>query len=149
MVRELLERGRIGGEQHSVMGIIAPSYRGISTPSEPRCSAGASSRESDDAAHEHVAIIDDALAQELWPNEEAIGKKLNVSDSPKGAYQFERDWAVVVRVVKHIQCHSLTVMVRPQIYVPYQLARGPSLLLSTPLALFLISLLQRGRKSPC
>jgi putative ABC transport system permease protein len=27
--------------------------------------------------------------------------------------------------VKHIQCHSLTVMVRPQIYLPYQLAPRP------------------------
>jgi predicted lysophospholipase L1 biosynthesis ABC-type transport system permease subunit len=59
------------------------------------------------------------------PNEDAIGKKLNVSDSPKVAYQFERDWAVVVGIVKHIQCHSLTVMVRPQIYLPYQLAPRP------------------------
>ncbi len=81
--------------------------------------------ESDDAAHQHVIIIDDVLAQELWPGEDSIGKKLNVSDSPSGPYQFQRDWAVVVGVVKHIQCHSLTLMVRPQIYVPFQLAPRP------------------------
>jgi predicted permease len=112
-------------EQHSVMAdhrSILPGYFGAIGATLLR---GRDFGESDDAAHQHVAIIDDALARELWPNEDAIGKKLNVSDSPKGPYQFERDWAVVVGIVKHIQCHSLTVMVRPQIYVPYQLAPRP------------------------
>jgi len=81
--------------------------------------------DSDDAAHQHVAIIDEVLAKELWPDGSAIGQKLNVSDSPKGPYQFERDWAVVVGVVRHIQCHSLTAIVRPQVYVPYPLAPRP------------------------
>ena len=81
--------------------------------------------ETDDVAHQHVAIIDDLLARQLWPGGDAIGKKLNVSDSPKGPYQFERDWAVVIGVVRHIQCHSLTVFVRPQIYLPFQLAPRP------------------------
>ncbi|MBV9497847.1 MAG: ABC transporter permease, partial [Acidobacteriaceae bacterium] len=83
--------------------------------------------ESDDAAHEHVAIIDDVLAQQLWPHGDAIGKKLNVSDSPKGPYQFQRDWLVVVGVVRHVQYHSLAVIVRPQIYVPFQLAPRPTM----------------------
>jgi len=81
--------------------------------------------EADDAAHEHVIIIDDLLARELWPDGDAIGKKLNITDSPSGPYQFQRDWAVVVGVVRHIQCHSLTAIVRPQIYVPFQLAPRP------------------------
>jgi predicted permease len=79
----------------------------------------------DDAAHQHVAIIDEELARQTWPGQDALGKKLNVSDSPKGPYQFERDWLVVVGVVKHVQYHSLTVMVRPQIYVPFRLAPRP------------------------
>jgi predicted permease len=81
--------------------------------------------DSDDPAHEHVVIIDDVLAKELWPNESALGKKLNVGDSPKGPYQFERDWAVIVGVVRHVQYHSLTTIVRPQIYVPFPLAPRP------------------------
>jgi putative ABC transport system permease protein len=112
-------------EQHTVMAdhrSILPGYFNTIGATLLR---GRDFTESDDAAHQHVAIIDDVLARELWPNEDALGKKLNVSDSPKGAYQFERDWAVVVGIVKHIQCHSLTVMVRPQIYVPYQLAPRP------------------------
>ena len=83
--------------------------------------------ESDDAAHEHVAIVDDVLARQLWPHGDAIGKRLNVSDSPKGPYEFERDWLVVVGVVRHVQYHSLAAMVRPQIYMPFQLAARPTM----------------------
>jgi putative ABC transport system permease protein len=83
--------------------------------------------ESDDAAHQHVAVIDEILARRLWPGESALGKRINGSDSPKGPYQFERDWLVVVGVVRHIQCHTLTATVRPQIYVPYPLAPRPSM----------------------
>jgi len=83
--------------------------------------------DSDDAAHQHVAVIDDILARHLWPGESALGKRINASDSPKGPYQFERDWLVVVGVVRHIQCHTLMATVRPQIYVPYPLAPRPSM----------------------
>jgi hypothetical protein len=72
-------------------------------------------------------VIDDVLAHQLWPGEDALGKRINVSDSPKGPYEFERDWVTVVGVVRHIQCHTLTVIVRPQIYLPYQLAPRPSM----------------------
>jgi putative ABC transport system permease protein len=81
--------------------------------------------DADDAAHEHVAIIDDQLATQTFAGESALGKKVNISDSPKGFYQFERDWVVVVGVVKHIQNFSLTASGRPQIYVPFQLAPRP------------------------
>ncbi len=81
--------------------------------------------DADNAAHQHVAIIDDALAKQTWPGQDPLGRRLNISDSPKGFYQFEPDWVVVVGVVKHVQYHSLTTMVRPQIYVPFQLAPRP------------------------
>ena len=48
-------------------------------------------------------------------------------DSPQGFYQFQRDWAVIVGVVHHVQYHSLTAIVRPQIYVLYPLAPRPSM----------------------
>ncbi|MGH9481283.1 MAG: FtsX-like permease family protein, partial [Terriglobales bacterium] len=79
----------------------------------------------DDAAHQHVIIVDDALARQAWPGQDAIGKKLHISDSPAGFYQFQDDWGVVVGVVGHVQYHSLTVMVRPQVYEPYPLAPRP------------------------
>jgi putative ABC transport system permease protein len=83
--------------------------------------------ESDDAVHQHVAVIDEILARQLWPGELALGKRINVSDSPKGPYQFERDWIVIVGVIRHVQYHTLTATVRPQIYLPYPLAPRPSM----------------------
>ena len=91
--------------------------------------AGRDFTETDDASHEHVAVIDDVLARELWPDGDALGKKINVSDSPKGPYEFQRDWLVIVGVVRHIQNHSLTVMVRPQVFVPFQLAPRPTMVM--------------------
>jgi ABC-type antimicrobial peptide transport system permease subunit len=88
--------------------------------------AGRDFTESDDASHQHVAIVDDALAQRAWPGRNPLGKKLHVSDSPAGPYQFQDDWVVVVGVVRHVQYHSLTVTVRPQIYLPYRLAPRPA-----------------------
>ena len=79
----------------------------------------------DDAVRQLVAIVDDALAQRTWPGQDPLGKKLHVSDSPAGPYQFQDDWVVVVGVARHVQYHSLTVMVRPEIYLPYQLASRP------------------------
>ncbi|MGA8595809.1 MAG: FtsX-like permease family protein [Bryobacteraceae bacterium] len=99
----------------------------------------------DDAAHQHVVIIDDALAQHTWPDQDPLGKKLHISDSPAGPYLFQDDWAVVVGVIHHVQYHSLTVMVRPQIYLPYQLAPRPISLViraSAPLPT-LIALIRR------
>ena len=83
--------------------------------------------EADDGAHQHVGIIDELLARQLWPGEQALGKRINVSDSPKGPYQFERDWIVIVGVVRHVQYHSLAAAVYPQVYVPYALAPRPSM----------------------
>jgi putative ABC transport system permease protein len=82
---------------------------------------------SDGSSHQHVAIVDDVIAQGLWPGDDAIGKKLNVSDSPGGPYEFQRDWVLVVGIVRHVQYHSLTSIVRPQIYLPFQLAPRPNM----------------------
>ncbi len=83
--------------------------------------------DADDPAHRDVAVIDDVLARQLWPGKDPLGRRLNISDSPKGPYQFERDWVVVVGVVRHVQCHTLTAIVRPQVYLPYPLAPRPSM----------------------
>ena len=87
--------------------------------------AGRDFSDADDDTHQHVAIVDEDLARQLWPGESALGKKLNVSDSPAGPYEFQRDAVVVVGVVRHVQYHSLTLAVRPQVYLPFQLAPRP------------------------
>ena len=81
--------------------------------------------DTDDVAHTHAAIVDDVVAEELWPGQDAVGRKLSVEDSPKGPFQFERESVVVVGVVKHLQAHSLTTRGRGQIYLPVPLAPRP------------------------
>jgi predicted permease len=114
-------------EQTSVMADHRSTLPGYFTAIGATFLEGRDFSDADDAQHQHVVIIDDVLARQLWPGESAIGHKINLSDSPKGFYQFQRDWAVIVGVVHHVQYHSLTAIVRPQIYVPYPLAPRPSM----------------------
>lgn len=81
--------------------------------------------DTDDAVHTHVAVVDDTVAAQLWPGQDALGKKVSVEDSPSGPFQFERESVVVVGVVKHIQSHTLTSKGRGQIYLPVPLAPRP------------------------
>lgn len=112
--------------------------------------AGREFEDMDDAAHTHVAIVDDVVAEQLWPRQDAIGKKLSVEDSPKGPFQFERESVVVVGVVKHLQAHSLTTKGRGQIYLPVPLAPRPvySIVVRTtePMQTFAAYVLQAVKK---
>ncbi|MGB9028990.1 MAG: FtsX-like permease family protein, partial [Acidobacteriaceae bacterium] len=114
-------------EQTSVMADHRSTLPGYFNAIGATLLRGRDFTEADDADHQHVAIIDDVLARQLWPGDDAIGQKLNLSDSPQGFYQFQRDWAVIIGVVHHVQYHSLTAIVRPQIYIPYPLAPRPSM----------------------
>jgi len=81
--------------------------------------------DTDDAAHTRVAVVDETVAEQLWPGQDALGKKVSVEDSPAGPFQFERESVIVVGVVKHIQSHTLTSKGRGQIYLPVPLAPRP------------------------
>jgi predicted permease len=83
--------------------------------------AGRNFDTSDEISNRKAVIIDDALASQLWPDGGALGKKLNVENG-----HFVRDVAEVIGVVKHVQYHSLTNQVRPQLYLPYPLAVRPN-----------------------
>jgi predicted permease len=119
--------GTPADQQNTVMADMRSVLPGYFDTIGAQLVQGRDFTESEDAAHQHVAVIDEILARQLWPGELALGKRINVSDSPKGPYQFERDWLVVVGIVRHVQCHTLTATVRPQIYLPYPLAPRPSM----------------------
>jgi putative ABC transport system permease protein len=114
-------------QQNTVMADMRSVLPGYFDTIGAQLMQGRDFTETDDAAHQHVAVIDEILARQLWPGELALGKRINVSDSPKVPYQYERDWLVVVGIVRHVQCHTLTATVRPQIYLPYPLAPRPSM----------------------
>jgi predicted permease len=80
--------------------------------------AGRDFDESDDATRRRVVIVDELLSKRTWPNESAIGKKLNV-EAQKAHGDFFRTPADVIGVVKHIKYMQLTDDGRPQVYEPY------------------------------
>jgi predicted permease len=121
------KEGASADEQNSVMADNRSILPGYFRTIGAQIIEGRDFTDADDPVHPHVAMIDDVLASRLWPGKDPLGRRLNVSDSPKGPYQFERDWVVVVGVVRHVQCHTLTAIVRPQIYLPYPLAPRPSM----------------------
>ena len=78
---------------------------------------------SDENSGRSVIVIDEVLARQAWPGEDAVGKRLQVAFIRE--WNFENDWAEVVGVIKHIHHHALDVQLRGQIYVPYPLAPRP------------------------
>ena len=79
--------------------------------------AGRDFEETDDLTRPRVIIVDELLAHETWPNEDAIGKKLMVEVIEKG--DFHPALAQVVGVAKHIRYLQLTEVGLPQAYGPY------------------------------
>jgi predicted permease len=84
--------------------------------------------ESDDVKHPRVVIVDESLAQQTWPGQNPVGKKLNVEVIVNG--DFVRGWAEVVGTVKPVKYHSLMRQVRGQLYLPYMQCPRPQLQMS-------------------
>jgi putative ABC transport system permease protein len=70
-----------------------------------------------------VVIVDERLAEVLWPGEDPIGKRLKrgLADSP-------RPWMTIVGVVGHVRHRTLESPSRVQVYWPH--AQSPSTSLS-------------------
>ncbi|MGH9790521.1 MAG: ABC transporter permease, partial [Candidatus Acidiferrales bacterium] len=71
----------------------------------------------DEEARRAVVVVDEKLAREAWPGEEAVGKKLRCQHITQG--RFGPATVEVVGVIRHIQHHALTRQVRAQIYIPF------------------------------
>jgi hypothetical protein len=64
--------------------------------------------------HTPVVIVDDMMANQLWPGRSAVGQFLNIGQAaPTGR-------ALVVGVVRHLQLRSFIDDVRPQIFISYR-----------------------------
>jgi len=64
-----------------------------------------------------VAIVDETLANQAWPGQSAIGKKIYAQHYEDG--HFVHRWTEVVGVVEHIKGHNLLKPIRTQIYMPF------------------------------
>jgi putative ABC transport system permease protein len=66
-----------------------------------------------------VIIVDQQLAQRAWPNEPAVGKRLQLDETGT-----ENNFATVVGVVEHVRMHDLASDGLAQIYTPYYAGSG-------------------------
>jgi predicted permease len=68
-----------------------------------------------DGVQTPVVMVDDLLAQRLWPGQSAIGQRLRIGQaSPDRA-------GTVVGIVRHLRLRSIVEDLTPQIFVPYRL----------------------------
>jgi putative ABC transport system permease protein len=99
-----VDKPAVSPDYFRVMGIRLLSGRGFSD------------RDNRDASS--VALISEFVARTLWPNENPLGKRVTLEDSPK-----PQDWLTVVGVVDDVNQKSLTEKPHPAIYQPYQQVR--------------------------
>ncbi|MGH9332344.1 MAG: FtsX-like permease family protein [Vicinamibacteria bacterium] len=67
-----------------------------------------------------VVVTDDKLADETWPDEDPIGKGMQIVRFNVETMQLERASVQVVGVVEHVRSESLTSEGRGAIYYPYR-----------------------------
>ncbi|MGO9258092.1 MAG: ABC transporter permease [Bryobacteraceae bacterium] len=74
----------------------------------------------DDLSAPEVAIVSQSVAREVWPGQNAIGKRVSMQDRPQPA-----DWLIVVGVVEDVRQFGVTSGRRRAVYRPYSQATGP------------------------
>jgi putative ABC transport system permease protein len=115
----LTEEVRRGGDpvERSVRAdwnIVAPGY--FETLGVPLV-AGRSFANTDAEGQPRVAIVNRALAQRLWPNDDALGQRVATDSDPMR----------VVGVVQNFTSHRLGEAPRPQLYVPWEQRYNPGM----------------------
>lgn len=91
--------------------VITPSYfkvMGI------RLLAGRGFDERDDAKGPPVVVVNQALVQRVFPNENPLGQRVTA-----GACGKEGEWCEIVGVVEDVKQHSLDKPAQPAVFVPY------------------------------
>lgn len=71
--------------------------------------------EADTADAPGVVIINQAMAKKYWPNDEALGKRINFNDSDPQKIK----WVTVVGIVTNIRHRGLDVEPKPEYYLPH------------------------------
>ena len=94
---------------------VTPAYF---TAMGARLTAGRYFNEQDRTHSQAVVVVDDVAARTAWPGQTALGKKIEVEHITEAG--FRPISSVVVGVVGHVYSHSLTKVVRGQIYLPYE-----------------------------
>jgi len=75
--------------------------------------------ETDNERSMPVAIINETMARQYWPDQNALGKRFRLGDSDSDAKQW-RQWITVVGVVADIRQMGVDAPVKAEMYLPYQ-----------------------------
>ncbi|MGH9823656.1 MAG: FtsX-like permease family protein, partial [Blastocatellia bacterium] len=98
--------------------LIAPEY--FQVMSVPMLE-GRSFNDMDTKDSQRVAIVDDTLAKQYWPDQSAIGKRISTNfDMVDG----KRVWREIVGVVGHVKDYGLDGISKVQYYLPETQAPG-------------------------
>ena len=78
--------------------------------------SGRSFEAADDSTAPHVTLVNETLARQLWPNEDAIGKRIRF----RGMDAHNETWLTVVGVARDVRQIALDARPVPQVYVAYR-----------------------------
>jgi predicted permease len=79
----------------------------------------------DESGTSHAAVVNERMAQKLWPNQDPIGKRLlDVNDAPAPAVWDAAKAAVIVGVVSNTRAGGLAGDFNDEVYLPMTPARG-------------------------
>lgn len=97
--------------------VVTPDY--FQTMSIPTLK-GRSFTEQDRENTPPVIIVNEALANRYWPNEDAIGKRLGSFEEVSG----KQEWLEIVGVVGNVRHKALELEVMPEVYFPHHQSPG-------------------------
>ena len=73
---------------------------------------------SDDARAVPAAVIDESLAERLWPGQDPLGKQIAFEFRGQSVEDPRPLWRTVIGVVGHVRHYGFTEARRPQVYAP-------------------------------
>ena len=71
--------------------------------------------EHDGATTPPVALINETMARNFWPGEDAVGRRFK-----KGAFREDAPWITIVGIVGDVHQAGLAIPARAEMYLPYQ-----------------------------
>jgi predicted permease len=80
----------------------------------------------DSATSQHVVIVNEAFANQYWPNQEAVGKRL-YSDLPK-------QWLTVIGIASNTKVNWLNEKPTPFVYLPLYQYYAPTMIINARVA---------------
>ncbi len=75
---------------------------------------GRSLQESDNRESRPVLIVNEAMARQYWPGEDALGKRLKI-----GGVDSDKPWATIVGIAADVRQMGADVPVKAEMYFPY------------------------------